>query len=293
VRIAALIVSCVACHVSCSASPDAATPSTDELIAACEVDDACVVGATGSKDVNDCLAYWTRGRPLLQPQIVHCMAAAAGDCVKARACIGRTVLMNPSCSTPTSCMGDKLSQCSFGLEILTDCTVSGAHCLTAGSATACAVSNACTADSCDGTKIVRCNQSLAQRADCADIGDTCVLAGTVPDQTAECRGIGAACTGPRIDGNTLVTCDFGFEHRVDCNAAVPGGTVQHQTTMNGPDDYCGLGTACEPGAALATCTNGQLTMCVFGTVRSVDCTALGYTGCDSNAQHACKPPAFL
>jgi hypothetical protein len=92
-----------------------------------------------------------------------------------------------------------------------------------------------------------------------------------------------------IDGNALVFCDVGFEHRVDCATVVAGGTVQSATMPNksAPFHYCGQ-NECPPSLGSNSCVNNQLTVCAFGMVHTVDCTALGYAGCDNNA-HDCMP----
>src|SRR5256885_1429173 len=143
-----LLAVCLACSSGPSRATDAAV---DDLVAACEVDVACALGATGFDSANECLFFWTQGHPLLPSPTVHCLAAAAGNCAMARACIGKTRATASSCPMATSCMGDTLSQCGFGIETRTDCTASGMHCLTTSSFSLCAVSTTCTADSCDGT----------------------------------------------------------------------------------------------------------------------------------------------
>ena len=45
---------------------------------------------------------------------------------------------------------------------------------------------------------------------------------------------------------------------------------------------------CTPSLGSNSCKNNQLTVCAFGMVHTVDCTALGYAGCD-NQGHDCVP----
>lgn len=290
---------CVACHSSPSTGSDAAqsvAPTLDEIVAACEIDQACAIGASQANDVNDCLRYWTRGEPLLRPSWVHCMAAARGSCAMARACVGQQIQSSTTCSPGAkTCNGDQLSECigtlGNALELLTDCTASDEgpvqnHCLMSGSAAACGI-GPCTTETCQGTVGVRCQGPFAQGFDCATDGYTCVMV-----SRSECGGTGPACTAgpPSVDGNSIVGCTYGFEHRVDCGAAVPGGTVQPSATGTGL--YCGLGTACAPGASPpgGGCNGNNLTVCAFGQVTTIDCTALGYTGCDGG--NRCKPASF-
>src|SRR5262249_20465113 len=148
-----LLVACLACSSSSRGTTD---PAVDDLVAACEVDVACTLGATGFNSANECLFFWTQCHPLMPPPTVPCLSAAAGTRAMASACIGKTRATVSSCPMTTSCMGDTLSQCGSGVETRTDCTASGMHCLTTSSFSLCAVSTTCTADSCDGTKRVQC-----------------------------------------------------------------------------------------------------------------------------------------
>lgn len=281
------------------AAADAAPAATaDEIVAACEVDDACAIHASGANGTNDCLRYWTSGRPLLRPEWVHCMAAAHGNCAMARACAGQTLTSSTTCSPgATTCAGTHLVTCigtlGNAVQLDTDCasldygSISGNTCISSGSSATCGLGT-CTGEACMATAEVRCNGTVEQAFDCAPYGETCIMGAS----RSECAGTGAACTAPRVDGNTIVYCTYGFEHAVDCATAVPGGTVQVGTTsMQGTTSYCGLAAACQPAAGGETCSGTTLTLCVFGAVQTFDCTALGYTGCDTSAR--CKPSSLL
>jgi hypothetical protein len=281
-RIAVLLLA--ACGSKGSSPPDAGSPpAIDELVAACAVDDACQIGR-GGQNVDDCVTYFAEGRGLFSPTQVHCLAMAGASCDHARACVGETITMNPSCSGQ-SCNGTTVTDCVLGARVDTDCTQllgapPGLTCLASGGTAKCSLGMCATGDpdSCDGTIAKRCNAPFVDAADCSAQGLTC----SVATGTAECVGDGAACTVDRMDATAIYDCRGSFEHRVDCATAIAGTSPQKDPTSSRA--FCGVATDCLPWMASGQCSSATtLSVCEFGAIRDLDCTALGFAGCHLTA----------
>jgi hypothetical protein len=99
--------------------------------------------------------------------------------------------------------------------------------------------------------------------------------------------------GISCEGDTLVSCVEARVHRRDC-AAIGEGFSCH--TVDGAT-FCGLGADCVPGnqpgyppqnAAPITCNGSVLNFCNAGRLDQIDCTDLGFTGCDAGFS-GCTP----
>jgi hypothetical protein len=135
---------------------------------------------------------------------------------------------------------------------------------------------------------------------CADLGLDCVA--------GECVGRGAACTnldsgqpgdlwfeGVSCAGDTLEACVNGQLSNVDCTTRGPGFTCQTVGTTS----FCGLAADCAPAGQYshsesdpASCDGSTLTFCNAGRLEHIDCTALGFSGCEidtSVGHYGCIP----
>jgi hypothetical protein len=91
---------------------------------------------------------------------------------------------------------------------------------------------------------------------------------------------GSACTA-----STLTACVNGKTSAVDCSMMGPNFTCQHV----GAKFFCGLGSDCSPAddgstssTNLASCAGTVLSFCNAGRLEHIDCTTLGFTGCEVN-----------
>jgi hypothetical protein len=133
--------------------------------------------------------------------------------------------------------------------------------------------------------------------DCSAIGLGC--------DNGACTGTGAECTtfaepevvsfrGASCTGNVLHACIGGRLHDVDC--ATLGPFACHAI---GDVAFCGLGAECvPPDSGLPslshppTCDGNTVVYCHMGRIERVDCTTLGFTGCDIDRalnHYGCTP----
>jgi hypothetical protein len=142
------------------------------------------------------------------------------------------------------------------------------------------------------------DQVLVRGPDCALAGLACL--------DGVCVGSGESCTQPNdtyrdgfdyggiaCDGDTLTACVGGALEAVDCTRFGEGYSCQSIE-----DGYfCGLGSECRPGefeigtsGTLETCDGTSVVYCDEGRLESLDCTSLGFTGCEVQNYHAsCVP----
>jgi hypothetical protein len=142
--------------------------------------------------------------------------------------------------------------------------------------------------------------------DCAELGLACV-ADDAQNFGARCVGTGEACTNlsdPLFDGmacagNTLVACVNGRQHDLDCATMGEGFSCQ----MNAGIPFCGLAAECLPahlqgaadrdvpqgGLPEPSCDGTAIVFCNAGRLERIDCTTLGFTGCDLDAGIGCIP----
>ena len=147
-----------------------------------------------------------------------------------------------------------------------------------------------------GTHVTRCvdghpevciDQHVTPGPDCAAWGLQC---GTSPlSGDAACVGAGAACTeesassvsiayspGLGCDGALLRVCPGGREHSLDCSMVASGFSCQSV----GGAFFCGLASECDPeGASVQSCDGTTITLCHAGRIEQINCTELGFTGC--------------
>ena len=142
----------------------------------------------------------------------------------------------------------------------------------------------CTADG----RPTACKNAVLRGGRCANLGLTCTA--------GACTGTGAACpkdspsseaqtylSGLGCAGTHLRACVGGQEQSVDCAAQGEGtGFSCHSA---GGSFFCGLGDECAPnerngGNVPVRCDGNTVVVCNAGRLDRVDCTSLGFTGCD-------------
>ena len=106
-----------------------------------------------------------------------------------------------------------------------------------------------------------------------------------------------APTGIGCSGDTLQACLGGHTTSIDCKTQGPGFSCQSV----GDAFFCGLAAECVPAdnyqsAQPATCEGNMLGFCSAGRLEHVDCTELGFTGCEVSSKlgrYGCTPGATL
>jgi hypothetical protein len=266
-----------------TAGADASPAATiDDLVTAC-----VVLGSCEGQGPVECMDDYL---PRLRESEIHCLAAAAGDCTAAFACIGLETI-DGGC-TP-GCDGDRAVSCGavgFATHCPSALFSTGPTCTDAAGSPACGGTAACegTEAACEGTFLLECQGGVLRGGDCARYGLTCVAAGGF----ARCTdGTTTPCDGqnyPRCDGDVVVRCESNLEVRHRCAHDVVGCHV----LADDPDGYCGLGSDCDPLVDDGSCDGDALTFCAAGIRRTVDCAALGFAGCqpaDGLGASRCTP----
>jgi len=216
--------------------------------------------------------------------LIDCLATKTGGCASANECIA---------ASPTTSSDGRTSEACNKDSFVDSCRD--------GEPTFCS-SNDTSADASDGTV------SLGPM--CADFGLECGVGD--PRKIAVCRGGGGACEGDGVSGvplpigafiggmscagNTLTACVNGGATQIDCSKVGVGFTCQtmaSQPTEPAQVMFCGLASECDPrpngsdvldlGIQPPTCDGTKLVVCNAGRLDSIDCTTLGFTGCNAGA----------
>lgn len=149
------------------------------------------------------------------------------------------------------------------------------------------VSAACS-PSCAGDDAITCRGRYEIVNHCGAFDDRCAIVDGLPScldkpgavPTADASQCPATPVTPTCaNGDRLDVClNYGFQ----CSEWLPGSTCQ-----NG---QCLLGSDCTPDKILdgIACDGNSLRVCVAGKIEKVDCTQLGFTGCDSFTR-GCTP----
>jgi len=252
--------------------------------------------------------YTERGGESLDQLIrssLGCFATKTNACAAVTECLGVTVSVIGACTQ--GCDGNAKVLCADQRELRVDCTATGETCTDVAGKPLCApgVAKACDyttyASSCQGGRPSWCGRIESLGPTCADLGLSCTAKSNAPSPAVHvCAGTGPACTstsgyGPvtaRHDGiacngaSTLRACINTFEAAVECGSVSKDFTCQ----TKGGTSFCGLASECAPGAASKpTCEGNSLVVCNAGKIAKVDCTSLGFPGCDA-AHGMCSPP---
>jgi hypothetical protein len=240
----------------------------------------------------------------LRPQ-ARCLATAGGGCAAVRTCLGYQLTVDgPACTT--SCAGKVLTLCDEdggrNLRLTIDCGKVGLSCDPQSFCTD-GPSAACTSDTfapaCSAGRGSLCDDGrTARTARCEDLPLTC--------EAGQCKGTGAACKGGEpgaegqvhldglaCDGTHLRACVGGKEQVIDCAAQGEGQGFSCQTVSG--QFFCGLAAECVPSessSGTVTCDGSTVVICNAGRIQRVDCTALGFTGCEvdlAKGHYGCIP----
>lgn len=224
---------------------------------------------------------------------IDCLAGATSGCAAVAACTGLTFDFGGPC-TP-ACEGTTAVSCDDAWRFRLDCSAFGMICA-AGS---CVRETAPTCDDetfvprCDGPVPVECEDGFerAGARPCTDFGLTC--------EEGECVGTGAPCDADDASGvactsaSTLRYCIGGRTAEVTCDDIATGSTCQTLSPGDPPSEYfCGVDDACSPAEAgrEGTCEGDKLVFCAAGKREEIDCTTLGFTGCDGEAGLCTRTP---
>ena len=230
-----------------------------------------------------------------------CLANADCGCAAAEHCLGWVYQQAPAgCSS--QCQGDVFTGCDDDFQLSVDCSRLGLSCdptafCVPEATVACAGSDptTCTAQG----EVKYCNDGAWRKTPCQALGFKCVA--------GKCVGEGASCSGEIGDaelvhplgtgcaGNTLHGCLGGQATSVDCATQGPGFSCQaHDGSF-----FCGLASECvpadnyaAPASVATTCTGTTLSFCNAGRLEHLDCTELGFTGCEIDRtldHYGCTP----
>jgi hypothetical protein len=237
---------------------------------------------------------------------LECLANADCGCAAIEHCLG-WVYESAAGECAGTCDGDVWSGCGDGIKLSMDCSRFGltcdpdASCLE-GEAEPCEGEGedpgTCTADG----NVRFCDDGFMREAPCESLGFRC--------DAGRCTGTGAACTqdlghdsevsapvGTGCDGDVLIGCLNGKITSQDCSEEGPGFTCQALEDSF----FCGLSAECLPSydssiAAPSSCSGTVLSFCTAGKLEQLDCTELGFSGCNIDsklAQYGCTPGATL
>lgn len=298
-----------ACSANRDSSPSLPEPSQldpDVLARAAVVVGSCVPDDGVARNAAH---IWREhlGAPLFHRRLgaqLDCLANAACGCTALEQCLGMKRGLAPAAGCAAQCAGDVLSGCEDEQQFELDCGSLGQTCdeslnCVSEPAQACEGTEA---PSCSAEGEVRyCSRGIWRTTPCQSVGFSCL--------NGECVGQGAACdaspdesqvelSGMACSGDTLQACLGERATTVDCTKQGPGFSCQ---SVSGTF-FCGLDAECVPpnpaGAAMppASCDGDVLTFCSAGRIERLDCTALGFSGCEidtSVGRYGCVPGAVL
>ena len=239
-----------------------------------------------------------------------CLANARCGCRAVQACLGFSLSLGDAGSCE-ACSGTVAKICGSGYWGTIDCGRLGLIC---DPVAVCAPSPAASCDmttfvaTCDaiGRPQVCRNQgnggAVFTGPDCAKLGLACAAgrcAGT--GVTGMCSApIGQASGGIAIEGAACIgtdldACVAGRHATIRCADRGPGFACQ----SFGGRFFCGLASECVPpseGPALlepvGQCEGNTVVICNAGRIDKIDCTTLGFTGCEfdkSQGKYGCIP----
>jgi hypothetical protein len=268
--------------------------SLEELVGACIASTGC--GVRPYPRVANCLeAYYTLHRPFglgpIYNAIYRCVIGARGDCDAVFACYG-THQAAGRCDTSFAarCEGSRAFSCDTlsGRVFVYDCALAELSCLVGASQSfdaKCSVGicdMASGSRKCEGNRLLSCADGIVEVVDCASLGQRC----------GDASG-GAACVGstdeecqagkfsPRCEGSVAVSCVGGRVQKTDCSGQPLAGR-------------CEAGACAPAGGACRDefdrCAGGTLEICIDGSWRSHDCSALGLGPCKTLTNGAACAP---
>jgi hypothetical protein len=282
------------------------------VIGSCYPDDGVsrVVDGLWHSEVSS--SFWPRFR--LQAE---CIVAAGEGCRALDECLGWTLAESSGCTPGRTCDGTVFKYCFerpgfANVEQVMDCGTIGLSCDTR---TVCVEPPAVTCDpdtyvpNCEGGRPRGCPPVgvVSQGPVCADVGLACEAGelGGAATIISDCVGAGAPCSpssakvydGVACVGERLDACIGGRRETIDCTVVGEGFSCQEYDGFA----FCGLASACLPanhqgdrdvpqgGIPEPFCDGAVIEFCNAGRLERVDCTTLGFTGCDVEAGYGCVP----
>ncbi|HEX6836547.1 MAG TPA: hypothetical protein VF334_08230 [Polyangia bacterium] len=282
-------------------TPPAALPPLGDIIRTCAFEVSCLQSPP-TATLGNCIDYFLSGidnwvappvffRLSIAPsefrRYVDC-AVASSDCAGLLRCASRGHDPSFCAAHPGNvCDGDLLVQCPPASAVpdwaiyTNDCAAAGLRCEAANGSASCTDGVGCdpsVAAYCDGNRYwVTCDGTthLRSRVDCARDsipGATCRIGSGFGDP-AGCLPSGPPCSGARCDGDELVVCVAGEEVRADCTQL-----ASRCDASSGKPACVPTASECGDGAK-DQCAGGDLTTCVEGMLRAVDCATIGLSAC--------------
>jgi hypothetical protein len=229
----------------------------------------------------------------------ECVEAAMGDCDGILACANRGDV-NRTCDRERRCEGDTLISCTqptgtnHRAEVSIDCAALELECLDFAGWPVCAEASGYTGEaerfSCQGPIALVEHSGVRYGKDCSLIGGRCrsKQAESGGQLAYACVGQGAKC-GPEYvsscAGDDFKTCLNGREAAIDC------ARVGMECGLNSDQQYsCVNPGGCHPYSDLETCADGTIRFCGIQGWEEVDCTALGFAGCEDSQGANCVEP---
>lgn len=235
----------------------------------------------------------------IEPEAVRCLGRAVNGCVSLDECLG--VRLDREVPCDDSCDGDLLVGCGSEFRVLWDCSRSGEVCDPDAVDCRDPGLGECDPDAfeeqCQSGRPRYCSRYgvVLDGPDCAELGLEC--APTSDGRSVTCRGTEGSCDlflesdarviyeGHGCSDDVLETCANGGELQRDCSQLGEGfSCFRNAETLS---SYCGLGDYCSLDNWRDDCDGATVIVCNMGEIARVDCTALGFSGCD-NAR-GCTP----
>jgi hypothetical protein len=238
----------------------------------------------------------------------RCLANARCGCEAMEHCLGFRMESGAEPGCQLSCNGDVFRGCGApvdladGYAVDIDCSRVGQHCLaTAGCVEDVgAICSETDPPTCGANGPLFCSNGVMRTGpDCTALGLVCV--------DGNCQGTGDACPSNGFvdpesveledvscQGGTLGACVNGKRASFPCAEQGPGFDCQSVDGLA----FCGLASECLPGdlnhyptLSLATCDGTRLSFCNAGRLDTIDCTELGFAGCEKGPrdEYVCGP----
>lgn len=237
---------------------------------------------------------------------IPCFATKTNGCEALAECLGYSVADDVSCAM--RCDGDESVICDDSKEYREDCRFKGQTCVLAGKEPMCAPAGtilrpceySAFTESCEDGRPTYCRGARGKDfgPKCSDHGLTCATYSASATDMYLCKGAGGDCQVPSSGpgsaqyrgvacaGASLDACVNGGKTTIACSSVATGFTCQERGTMK----FCGLAAECDPGTTenRSTCDGTSVVVCNAGKITRVDCTTLGFTGCDAR-YGVCSP----
>jgi hypothetical protein len=289
------------------------------VLGSCYPDDGVSRNASEMWNYREHDGFWRNFR--LQAE---CIAQAGQGCDALDTCMGWAIEEAPGCTPGRVCDGSTLIHCAedaggenvaWRLDCATidlECDVR-AYCV---SEPVVACDEATYVMNCSDEKPQSCNDTGEGRPDseevifpgpdCAALGLVCAAGVVGGYEPIECTGTGDSCDlilygifdAMACTGSTLETCVNGRRHDLDCSTYGPDFSCQSYEGI----PFCGLASECLPadlfdygpdisqdGDPVPFCDGTSIVFCNAGRMERIDCTELGFTGCDVDIGLGCIP----